>query len=85
MLLVNVLLKYLIIRCGIYTNIFVKKMWVTFAFAKATYIFSAKKPFLALVSNVDIAPDKESNPTIVCVCYFVLLVSGNSQQAIFTE
>ena len=34
----------LIIKYGIYTNIFAEKMWVAFAFAnaKATHIFSAK-------------------------------------------
>ena len=38
--LVNILT--LIIKYGIYTNIFAEKMWV--AFAKATHIFSAKIP-----------------------------------------
>ena len=43
MLLVNLSLK-LIIKYGIYSNIFAEKMWVAFAFAKATHIFSAKIP-----------------------------------------
>ena len=34
--------KILIIKYGIYTNIFAEKMWVAFAFAKAAHIFSAK-------------------------------------------
>ena len=33
----------LIIKYGIYANIFAEKMWVA-AFAKATHIFSAKVP-----------------------------------------
>ena len=35
-------LEALIIKYGIYANIFAEKMWVAFAFAKATHIFSAK-------------------------------------------
>ena len=42
MSLVNVSLKLLTIKYGIYANIFAEKMWVAFAFAKATHIFSAK-------------------------------------------
>ena len=38
------IVKTLIIRYGIYANIFAEKMWVAFAFAKATHIFSAKIP-----------------------------------------
>ena len=39
------IIKTLIIKYGIYTSIFAeKKMWVAFAFAKATHIFSAKLP-----------------------------------------
>ena len=30
------------VKYGIYTNIFAEKMWVAFAFAKATHIVSAK-------------------------------------------
>ena len=37
------IIKTLIIKYGIYANIFAEKMWVAFAFAKATHIFSAKK------------------------------------------
>ena len=36
--------KTLIIKYSIYANIFAEKMWVVFAFAKATHIFSAKMP-----------------------------------------
>ena len=36
--------KTLIFKYGIYTNIFAEKMWVAFAIAKATHIFSAKLP-----------------------------------------
>ena len=36
------IIKTLIIKYGIYTNIFAEKIWVAFAFAKATHIFSAK-------------------------------------------
>ena len=36
------IVKTLIIKYGIYANIFAVKMWVAFAFAKATHIFSAK-------------------------------------------
>ena len=32
------------IKYRIYANIFAEKMWVAFAFAKATYSFSAKIP-----------------------------------------
>ena len=38
------IVKTLIIKYGRYTNIFAEKMWVVFAFAKATHIFSAKLP-----------------------------------------
>ena len=38
------ILKTSIIKYGIYANIFAEKMWVAFAFAKATHIFSAKTP-----------------------------------------
>ena len=38
MSLVNII-KTSIIKYGIYTNIFAEKMWVAFAFAKATHIF----------------------------------------------
>ena len=34
----------LTIKYGINANIFAEKMWVAFAFAKATHIFSAKLP-----------------------------------------
>ena len=44
MLLVNVIVKILIIKYGKNTNIFAEKMWVAFAFAKATHIFLAKIP-----------------------------------------
>ena len=37
-------LKTLIIKYGIYANIFAELMRVAFAFAKATHIFSAKIP-----------------------------------------
>ena len=40
---VNVSLK-LIIKYGIYTDIFAEKMWAAFALAKASHIFSAKIP-----------------------------------------
>ena len=33
----------MIIKYGIYANIFAEKMWVAFAFAKATHIFSASQ------------------------------------------
>ena len=33
------IVKTLIIKYGIYANIFAEKMWVAFAFAKATHIF----------------------------------------------
>ena len=32
----------LIIKYGMYTSIFAEKMWVAFAFAKATHIFQQK-------------------------------------------
>ena len=38
------IIKTLIIKYGTYANIFAEKMWVAFAFAKATHIFSAKIP-----------------------------------------
>ena len=38
------IIKTLIIKYGIYANIFAEKMWVAFAFAKATHIFSIKIP-----------------------------------------
>ena len=38
------IVKTLIVKYGIYANIFAEKMWVAFAFAKATHIFSAKIP-----------------------------------------
>ena len=40
------MVKSLIIKYGIYANIFAEKMWVAFefAFAKATHIFLAKIP-----------------------------------------
>ena len=40
----NDVVKSLLIKYGIYANIFAEKMWVAFAFAKATHIFSAKIP-----------------------------------------
>ena len=40
MSLVNV---SLILKYGIYANIFAEKMWVAFAFAKATHIFFQQK------------------------------------------
>ena len=40
----DVVSKTVIIKYGIYANIFAEKMWVAFAFAKATHIFSAKVP-----------------------------------------
>ena len=36
------IVKTLIIKYGLYVNIFAEKLWVAFAFAKATHIFSAK-------------------------------------------
>ena len=42
MSLVKVSLKLLIIKYGNYANIFAEKMWVAFAFAKATHIFFSK-------------------------------------------
>ena len=36
------MVKTLIIKYGIYANIFAEKMWVAFAFAKATHIFCNK-------------------------------------------
>ena len=36
--------KTLLTKYGLYANIFADKMWVAFAFAKATHIFSAKIP-----------------------------------------
>ena len=38
------IVKTLIIKNGIYANIFAEKMWVAFAIAKATHILSAKIP-----------------------------------------
>ena len=38
------IVKTLIIKYGINANIFAEKIWVAFAFAKATHIFSAKIP-----------------------------------------
>ena len=38
------IVKTLIIKYGIYANIFAEKMLVAFAFAKATHIFSANIP-----------------------------------------
>ena len=38
------IVKTLIISYGTYANIFAEKMWVAFAFVKATHIFSAKIP-----------------------------------------
>ena len=38
----NINIKILIIKYGIYTDIFAEKMWVAFAFAKATHIFFSK-------------------------------------------
>ena len=36
------IIKTFIIKYGIYINIFAEKMWVAFAFAKATHIFFSK-------------------------------------------
>ena len=38
------IVKTLIIKYDIYTNIFAEKIWVAFTFAKATHIFLAKIP-----------------------------------------
>ena len=38
------IVKTLTIKYGIYANVFAEKMWVAFAFAKATHIYSAKIP-----------------------------------------
>ena len=38
------IVKTLIIKYGICANIFAEKMWVVFAFAKTTHIFSAQIP-----------------------------------------
>ena len=38
------IVKILIIKYGIYANVFAEKMQVAFVFAKSTHIFSAKTP-----------------------------------------
>ena len=46
----------MIIKYSIYANIFAEKMWVAFAFAKATHIFSCKN-----TSELDIILTKTGN------------------------
>ena len=54
------IVKTLIIKYGIYANIFAEKMWVAFAFAKTTHIFQQKYLWIRITSRtVNILTTKE--------------------------
>ena len=48
------ILKTLIIKYGIYANIFAEKMWVAFAFAKATHIFQKNTYELGIALTITV-------------------------------